>query len=167
MKTKPLKLKVSHNYKNRINTVSKRKEKGKLRKKCAIVLIRLIKHLSWGFLERLVLGFFSAQVATLHPKNTFVVLSGISTISHESQMLLRFFFLLQLTSLLKMGGDRIMRHSIRGSGSIHKGCSSLAETPNIKSLGMALKYCIMLYYVHINQAMWAWFQNLRCGDILI
>ena len=43
------------------------------------------------------------------------------------------FFLLQLTSLLKMGGDRIMRHSIRGSGSIHKGCSSLAETPNIRN----------------------------------
>ena len=90
MKTKPWKLKVSHSYKNRINIVSNRKDLRKrkiikiFRKKCTIVLIRLIKHLSWGFLERLVLGFFSAQVATLHPKNTFVVLSGISTISHES-----------------------------------------------------------------------------------
>ena len=136
MKTKPLKLKVSQNYKNRINTLSNRIDHRKrkiikiLRKKCTIVLIRLIKHLSRGFLERLVLGFFSAQVATLHPKNTFVVLSGISTISHESQMLLRFFFLLQLTSLLKMGGDRIMRHSIRGSEGIHKRCSILAQTPN-------------------------------------
>ena len=53
-----------------------------------------------------------------------------------------FFFLLQLTSLLKMGGDRIMRHSIRGSGSIYKECSSLAETPHIRALGNG-PYCVL------------------------
>ena len=131
MKTKPLKLKVSQNYKNIVlNRIYHRKRKiiKILRKKCTIVLIRLIKHLSRGFLKRLVCTWvlFSSSSHFAPQKYFCGIKWDFDNLSWELDAA-QIFFLLQLTSLLKMGGDRIMRHSIRGSGSIHNECSSLAE----------------------------------------
>ena len=157
MKTKPLKLKVSHNYKNRINIASNRKDLRKrkiikiLRKKCTIVLIRLIKHLSRGFLETSTWVLFSSSSHFAPQKYFCGIKWDFDNLSWELDAA-QIFFLLQLTSLLKMGGDRIMRHSIRGSGSIHKACSSSAETPNIKIL-----IVLCSYYAPRNQALCAWF----------
>ena len=54
------------------------------------------------------------------------------------------FFLLQLTSLLKMGGDRIMRHSIRGSGTFIKGVFKLGKNTKYQN---PWKWPL-LYYAH-------------------